>query len=124
GTLKTKDAVQLAEADARDLAAKLEGAPFRVASVETKPYTRRPAPPFMTSTLQQEASRKLRHSAQQTMRIAQRLYENGYITYMRTESTTLSDAALTAARHQARELYGADSAPAEPRRYERKVENA
>src|SRR5436190_4962326 len=81
GTLKTKDAVQLAEADARDLAAKLEGAPFRVASVETKPYTRRPAAPFMTSTLQQEASRKLRLSSQQTMRIAQRLYENGYITY-------------------------------------------
>jgi DNA topoisomerase-1 len=124
GTLRTKDAVQLAEADARDLAGKLDGVPFRVASVETKPYTRRPAPPFMTSTLQQEASRKLRLSSQQTMRIAQRLYENGYITYMRTDSTTLSESALTAARDQARELYGADSVPAQPRRYERKVKNA
>jgi DNA topoisomerase I len=124
GSLRTKEAVQLAEADARDLAAKLEGAPFRVASVETKPYTRRPAPPFMTSTLQQEASRKLRLSSQQTMRIAQRLYENGYITYMRTDSTTLSESALTAARDQARELYGADSVPEQPRRYERKVKNA
>jgi DNA topoisomerase I len=124
GTLRTKDTVQLAEADARDLAVKLEGAPFRVASVETKPYTRRPAPPFMTSTLQQEASRKLRLSSQQTMRIAQRLYENGYITYMRTDSTTLSESALAAARGQARELYGADSVPAQPRRYERKVKNA
>src|SRR5919201_4195013 len=124
GTLETKDAVQLAEADARDLAAKLDGAPFRVASVETKPYTRRPAPPFMTSTLQQEASRKLRLSSQQTMRIAQRLYENGYITYMRTDSTTLSESALTAARAQARDLYGAESVPAEPRQYTRKVKNA
>jgi DNA topoisomerase-1 len=124
GTLKTKDTVQLAEADARDLAAKLEGADFRVASVEEKPYTRRPAPPFMTSTLQQEASRKLRLSSQQTMRVAQRLYENGYITYMRTDSTTLSESALTAARDQARELYGAEAVPAQPRRYERKVKNA
>ena len=68
----------------------------------------------MTSTLQQEASRKLRLSSQQTMRTAQRLYENGYITYMRTDSTTLSESALTAARDQARELYGAD--PSRPRR--------
>jgi DNA topoisomerase-1 len=124
GTLRTKDAVQLAEAHARDLAAKLEGASFTVTSVEEKPYTRRPAAPFMTSTLQQEASRKLRLSSQQTMRTAQRLYENGYITYMRTDSTTLSESALTAARDQARELYGADSVPAAPRRYERKVKNA
>jgi DNA topoisomerase I len=124
GALKTADAVQLAESDARELAQTLEGAVFRVASVEEKPYTRRPAPPFMTSTLQQEASRKLRLSSQQTMRVAQRLYENGYITYMRTDSTTLSESALTAARDQARELYGADAVPAEPRRYERKVRNA
>jgi len=124
GTLKVKDAVQLAEADARELADHLAGASFRVSSVETKPYTRRPAAPFMTSTLQQEASRKLRLSSQQTMRIAQRLYENGYITYMRTDSTTLSESALTAARDQARELYGAESVPAQPRRYERKVKNA
>ncbi len=124
GALKTADTVQLTEDDARGLAQALAGAAFRVASVEEKPYTRRPAPPFMTSTLQQEASRKLRLSSQQTMRVAQRLYENGYITYMRTDSTTLSESALTAARAQARELYGAEAVPAEPRRYERKVRNA
>ncbi len=78
----------------------------------------------MTSTLQQEASRKLRLSSQQTMRVAQRLYDNGFITYMRTDSTTLSEAALTAARAQARELYGAEAVPDEPRRYERRVKNA
>ncbi len=124
GSLRSADAVQLAEADARDLAERLEGADFTVASVDEKPYTRRPAPPFMTSTLQQEASRKLRLSSQQTMRIAQRLYENGYITYMRTDSTTLSETALTAARDQARELYGPEVVPDAPRRYERKVKNA
>ncbi|MDX6474680.1 MAG: topoisomerase [Gaiellaceae bacterium] len=124
GTLKTPDAVQLKEDDARGLADALDGADFRVSSVEERPYTRRPAAPFMTSTLQQEASRKLRLSSQQTMRTAQRLYENGYITYMRTDSTTLSEAALNAAREQARELYGADSVPAEPRQYNRKVKNA
>jgi DNA topoisomerase-1 len=124
GTLRTADAVQLGEDDARALAAALEGSSFEVSSVEEKPYTRRPAPPFMTSTLQQEASRKLRLSSQQTMRVAQRLYENGYITYMRTDSTTLSESALTAARDQARELYGAETVPAEPRQYTRKVKNA
>jgi DNA topoisomerase-1 len=124
GTLKTSDAVQLNEADARGLAQALEGAAFRVSSVEEKPYTRRPAAPFMTSTLQQEASRKLRLSSQQTMRTAQRLYENGYITYMRTDSTTLSESALAAARDQARELYGAEYVPTEPRQYTRKVKNA
>jgi DNA topoisomerase-1 len=124
GTLKTPDAVQLTEADARALSEALDGAEFSVASVEEKPYTRRPAAPFMTSTLQQEASRKLRLSSQQTMRTAQRLYENGYITYMRTDSTTLSESALAAARDQARELYGAEFVPPEPRQYTRKVKNA
>jgi DNA topoisomerase-1 len=124
GTLQAADAVQLTEDDARAVAEGLRDAAFRVASIDEKPYTRRPAPPFMTSTLQQEASRKLRLSSQQTMRIAQRLYENGYITYMRTDSTTLSESALTAARDQARTLYGADAVPAEPRRYERRVKNA
>src|SRR6476646_7473887 len=118
------DARQLDEETARGLASRLEGSSFRVAKVEEKPYSRKPAAPFMTSTLQQEASRKLRLSSQQTMRTAQRLYENGYITYMRTDSTTLSESALAAARDQARELYGADSVPAAPRRYERKVKNA
>jgi DNA topoisomerase I len=95
-----------------------------VARVERKPYVRRPSTPFMTSTLQQEASRKLRYSAQTTMRLAQRLYENGYITYMRTDSTTLSESALAAAREQASSLFGSDYIPPEPRRYERKVKNA
>ncbi len=124
GVLKSDDAVQLAEEDVRGLAGSLEGAGFAVTSVEEKPYRRRPAAPFMTSTLQQEASRKLRLSSQQTMRVAQRLYENGFITYMRTDSTTLSEAALTAARDQARRLYGAEAVPEEPRRYERRVKNA
>jgi DNA topoisomerase I len=124
GSLRTADAVQLTEDDARGLASSLDGAEFAVSSVEEKPYTRRPAPPFMTSTLQQEASRKLRLSSQQTMRVAQRLYENGYITYMRTDSTTLSESALVAARDQARELYGPAVVPAQPRLYNRKVKNA
>jgi DNA topoisomerase I len=124
GTLKSSDVVQLDEQEARGLAEALDGAAFRVSSVDEKPYTRRPAAPFMTSTLQQEASRKLRLSSQQTMRTAQRLYENGYITYMRTDSTTLSESALAAARDQARELYGAEFVPAEPRQYTRKVKNA
>jgi DNA topoisomerase I len=124
GALKADDAVQLGEDEARRLAGALVRAAFAVTSVEEKPYRRRPAAPFMTSTLQQEASRKLRLSSQQTMRVAQRLYENGFITYMRTDSTTLSEAALTAARDQARRLYGADVVPDEPRRYERRVKNA
>jgi DNA topoisomerase-1 len=118
------DARQIDGEAARGLAERLEGASFQVARVERKPYVRRPSPPFMTSTLQQEASRKLRFSAQTTMRLAQRLYENGYITYMRTDSTTLSESALTAAREQATSLFGADYVPPEPRRYERKVKNA
>ena len=118
------EARQLDEEAARGLADRLQGSSFQVARVERKPYVRRPSPPFMTSTLQQEASRKLRYSAQTTMRIAQRLYENGYITYMRTDSTTLSESALTAAREQVTALFGADYVPPEPRRYERKVKNA
>ncbi len=123
GTL-TSDAVHLDEAAAAGLATALDGAAFEVRSIERKPYTRRPAAPFMTSTLQQEASRKLRFSAQHTMRVAQRLYDNGYITYMRTDSTSLAQTAVTAARDQARELYGADSVPDAPRHYNRKVKNA
>jgi DNA topoisomerase I len=124
GELKSDDLARLDEAEARSLAAELEGLTFAVRSADEKPYTRRPAAPFMTSTLQQEASRKLRYSSQTTMRVAQRLYENGYITYMRTDSTTLSESALTAARRQAVELYGADSIPDAPRQYTRKVKNA
>jgi DNA topoisomerase-1 len=118
------DAVKLDEPTARALADALKESQFAVRSVEQKPYSRKPAPPFMTSTLQQEASRKLRYSSQTTMRIAQRLYENGYITYMRTDSTTLSESALKAARAQAAELYGADHVPEKPRQYDRKVKNA
>ena len=124
GTLKSDDLARLDETAARELAAELDGATFAVRSADEKPYTRRPAAPFMTSTLQQEASRKLRFAAQTTMRVAQRLYENGYITYMRTDSTTLSESALAAARRQAVELYGADSIPESPRQYTRKVKNA
>jgi DNA topoisomerase I len=123
GMLKS-DARRIDEEEARGLVTRLEGAAFAVRSVDEKPYTRRPAPPFMTSTLQQEASRKLRFSAQTTMRVAQRLYERGYITYMRTDSTTLSESALTAARTQARELYGSEYVPEAARRYDRKVKNA
>jgi DNA topoisomerase-1 len=118
------DGVHLDEATARGLADGLRDAPFAVRTVEDKPYSRRPAAPFMTSTLQQEASRKLRMTAQTAMRVAQRLYENGYITYMRTDSTTLSESALNAARAQAREIYGPEYVPDVPRRYERKVKNA
>ena len=118
------DGVHLDEEGARSLADGLRGVDLTVRSVEDKPYTRRPAAPFMTSTLQQEASRKLRLTAQTAMRLAQRLYENGYITYMRTDSTTLSESALNAARSQAREIYGPEYVPDVPRRYERKVKNA
>ena len=123
GELKA-DLAQLDEQQARALAAGLDGAEFAVRSVDEKPYSRRPSPPFMTSTLQQEASRKLRFTAQTTMRVAQRLYERGYITYMRTDSTSLSEAALTAARRQATELFGPESVPDAPRLYDRKVKNA
>ena len=118
------DVVHLDEPGARGLVARLQNAEFSVTRVEEKPYRRRPYPPFMTSTLQQEAGRKLRFSVERTMRTAQRLYENGYITYMRTDSTNLSETALTAARQQARELYGDEYVPPEPRRYVRKVKNA
>ena len=124
GQLETPDVVRLDEDQARDLAARLEGAEFRVASVEERPFTRRPSPPFITSTLQQEAGRKLRFSAARTMQTAQRLYENGYITYMRTDSTTLSETAVTAARRRIERMYGKDYLPDQPRRYEKKVKNA
>jgi DNA topoisomerase-1 len=124
GALKNADVLQLDEDGARGLAERLGSASFAVRSVEQKPYSRKPSAPFMTSTLQQDASRKLRFTAQTTMRIAQRLYENGYITYMRTDSTTLSESALKAARAQATELYGAEYVPDKPRSYERKVKNA
>lgn len=125
GQLRKADEVTvLNEAQATELAAGLRGAQLSVASVEEKPYTRRPYAPFMTSTLQQEAGRKLRFSSERTMSIAQRLYENGYITYMRTDSTTLSQSAINAARTQARQLYGEEYVSPSPRQYTRKVKNA
>ncbi|QDZ43305.1 type I DNA topoisomerase [Corynebacterium sp. sy039] len=109
---------------AQELAAALEGQPMTVAAVEEKPYTRKPYAPFMTSTLQQEAGRKLHFTSERTMRIAQRLYENGHITYMRTDSTTLSEQGLKAAREQAVSLYGKEYVADSPRRYDRKVKNS
>ncbi|MDX6217588.1 MAG: topoisomerase, partial [Frankiales bacterium] len=120
----TREVLQLDEASARSLAERLEPAAFEVRSVDEKPYTRRPYAPFMTSTLQQEAGRKLRMSSRQVMQTAQRLYENGYITYMRTDSTNLSETAIAAARSQARDLYGPEYVPEQQRTYAKKVKNA
>ena len=124
GELTSRNVVHLNEELATSLAAGLQDADFRVRSVDTKPYTRRPAAPFTTSTLQQEAGRKLRFSSKSTMQVAQRLYENGYITYMRTDSSALSDEAVTAARRQASELYGPEYVPQSPRVYSGKAANA
>jgi DNA topoisomerase-1 len=120
----TRDVVVVDESTARGLVDALADASFSVRSVEEKPFTSKPKAPFMTSTLQQEGGRKLRMSAAQVMRVAQSLYQNGYITYMRTDSTTLSETALNAARAQARQLYGPDYVPDAPRTYDRKVKNA
>jgi DNA topoisomerase I len=127
GSLITRDheqLVRLDEAQAKALADSLKSAAFAVDSVESKPYTRRPYPPFRTTTLQQEAGRKLGFTAQRTMSVAQELYEAGFITYMRTDSITLSGAAIAAARQQVRQLYGADYLPDQPRIYTSKVKNA
>jgi DNA topoisomerase I len=118
------DVVHLDRSRAEALAAGLQDSTFDIRSVESKPYRRQPYAPFRTTTLQQEASRKLGYGASRTMSIAQRLYENGFITYMRTDSTTLSDTAINAARAQARELYGAEYVPDRPRVYASKVKNA
>lgn len=118
-------AIALDGARAEVLAAALDAGPkAAVRSLETKPHTRRPAAPFTTSTLQQEASRKLRYSSRQTMSFAQSLYENGHITYMRTDSPTLSKQAIQAARSQAAELYGAETVPDAPRVYTGKSKGA
>jgi DNA topoisomerase I len=127
GSLITKDHDQLVRLDedqARALEDSLRSAAFAVDGVESKPYTRRPYAPFRTTTLQQEAGRKLGFTAQRTMSVAQELYEAGFITYMRTDSTTLSGAALAAARQQVRQLFGVDYLPDQPRTYTSKVKNA
>ncbi|WP_405567889.1 type I DNA topoisomerase [Streptomyces phaeochromogenes] len=124
GQIKGANTLHLDEANARALAAALENTNFSVRSVESKPYRRSPYAPFRTTTLQQEASRKLGFGAKATMQVAQKLYENGFITYMRTDSTTLSDTAITAARAQVTQLYGANYLPDKPRTYAGKVKNA
>src|SRR5580700_2827144 len=124
GELKTQDLLHLDGEAAAALADRLSDADFSVRSVERKPYRRSPYAPFRTTTLQQEASRKLGFSAKYAMSVAQRLYENGYITYMRTDSITLSQTAIAAARQQARELYGAEYVPDAPRTYASQMKNA
>src|ERR1019366_5931285 len=125
GLLDAKANVEvLSEASARSIAAALPAAEGRVVSVASTPRTQRPHPPFMTSSLQIEASRKLRFDPERTMRAAQRLYEQGWITYMRTDSTTLSNEAINAARSMAASMFGDDYVAEVPRRYDRKVKNA
>ncbi|MEU9994322.1 type I DNA topoisomerase [Streptomyces sp. NPDC050848] len=124
GKLKSANVLHLDEEKARALAASLADTSFSVRSVESKPYRRSPYAPFRTTTLQQEASRKLGFGAKATMQVAQKLYENGFITYMRTDSTVLSETAVSAARAQVTQLYGADYLPEKPRVYAGKVKNA
>ena len=125
GALKTGSKVKLlSEAEARSLQAATAAAAWRVAEVEAKPTVRKPVPPFTTSTLQQEANRKLRLSARETMRTAQGLYERGFITYMRTDSVHLSEQAITAARNCVGEKYGADYLSPSPRQFSTKARNA
>ena len=124
GKLKDPQLLQLDRAGAEALASRLENTPFVVTSIEVKPYTERPKAPFTTSTLQQEANRKLGLTARDTMRIAQSLYENGYITYMRTDSTTLSKEAVAAARNLVRSQYGNEFLYDSERSYATKVKNA
>src|ERR1035437_390076 len=125
GRLETMTALEvLSEAGATSIARELVGKRLRVESTTSTPRTQRPQPPFMTSSLQIEASRKLRFDPERTMRAAQRLYEQGWITYMRTDSTTLSSEAINAARSMARSMFGDDYVAEAPRRYDRKVKNA
>ncbi|HET7691177.1 MAG TPA: type I DNA topoisomerase [Nocardioidaceae bacterium] len=125
GELKNEDRVaHLDRTKAEALVAGLSDTSFEIRSVESKPYRRSPYAPFRTTTLQQEASRKLGFGASRTMGVAQRLYENGFITYMRTDSITLSESAISAARTQVQDLYGAEYLPDAPRTYQSKVKNA
>lgn len=127
GGVKDKSAANillLDEAGAKELVQSLQGQSLVVKSLEESPRTERPKPPFTTSTMQQDAGSRLGWGAQLTMRIAQRLYENGYITYMRTDSVTLSASSITAARSSAQALYGKEFVPETPRVYEGKTKNA
>ncbi len=124
GKMKAKDKVQLNEQQAKDLEASIKDNNFRISSIEQKPFTRNPEAPFTTSTLQQEAARKLRFAAKRTMQVAQKLYENGYITYMRTDSTNLAESAVTEARNLATKLYGAEFVADSVRKFTAKSKNA
>ncbi len=125
GQLDTKNTVEvLSDPAANSIASQLPSVEVRITSIASTPRTQRPQPPFMTSSLQIEASRKLRFDPERTMRAAQRLYEQGWITYMRTDSTTLSDEAIQAARSMAASMFGDDYVADAPRRYDRKVKNA
>jgi DNA topoisomerase-1 len=124
GRLKTADVVLLGESESKELQERLRAAEWTVAETDEKPTVRRPYPPFTTSTLQQEANRKLRLSARDTMRIAQRLYEEGLITYMRTDSVHLSDQAMTASRSRIRKLYGEQYLSPQPRQFTTKSKGA
>jgi DNA topoisomerase-1 len=129
GKLKTtltagENVIVLSEDDAKRLAEELKNAAWQVAKVDTRQSKRSPAPPFTTSTLQQEASRKLNMSAKETMRVAQGLYENGYITYMRTDSTNLSQEAISASRQAVTRRYGEDYLSDKPRQFKTKSRNA
>ncbi|TWT48666.1 type I DNA topoisomerase [Botrimarina hoheduenensis] len=124
GKLKNADLLLMDGPAAEALAARLRSGEFRVKSVEEKPYTSRPYPPFTTSTLQQETNRKLGFTARRTMQVAQSLYENGHITYMRTDSTNLSTLAVGEARKLVQSEYGSEYLPEGPRSYTGKVKNA
>lgn len=124
GKIKDANLLVLGQQEAAELAQRLQAAEFQVSALEDRPYTSRPSPPFTTSTLQQEANRKLGFTARKTMGLAQNLYENGYITYMRTDSTTLAQVAIGAARDLVRSEYGANFLPDAPRTYASKVKNA
>jgi DNA topoisomerase-1 len=124
GKIKDPQFLLLDEAGARELAERLMRGEFRVTNIEERPYTRKPPEPFTTSTLQQEANRKLGFGARRTMDAAQRLYENGHITYMRTDSTNLAHVAIDAARDLVRNEYGGEYLPDSPRVYKSKVKNA
>ncbi|MCB0391124.1 MAG: type I DNA topoisomerase, partial [Bdellovibrionales bacterium] len=117
---KSGQVLHVLEDNAKDIISKIKGKNWKVSEVDEKPVSRKPAPPFITSTLQQEANRKLGLSAREAMQVAQKLYEQGFITYMRTDSTNLSDQAITAARKCIKDLYGNSYLPAEPRNYTKK----
>jgi len=124
GKLLKKDVIALSESQANALKLELESGDWKVADIKEKPISSNPRPPFTTSTLQQEAARKLRFSARRTMSVAQKLYENGFITYMRTDSTNLSTEGINAARNKIKEEFGADYLPDKARLYSSKVKNA